>query len=377
MVRFGDVVKNVNLVERDPITNGIERIVGLEHIDPENLHIRRWDTPEDGTSFTRKFVPGQTLFGKRRAYQRKVAYAEFEGICSGDILTFEPKDKKILLPELLPFICQTDAFFNYALGTSAGSLSPRTSWSALKNYEFPLPPIEEQKRIAEILWTCSIDRVRKHDVLEQSNNLISHKISKIAQYLNPNDQTFSWKETKLGALFKHKKIKGFSDLPTLSVTINGNIVPRDSLSRNVEDRTGPEKCFRVDPSDIAYNTMRMWQGACALVSITGVISPAYTVITSRTEDQCPQFWIRIFRSQLMKKTFERFSTGVASDRWRLYYRDFAAIRIKKPPLIYQENVVKELIVIEEAIRATEDALLKTVEIQKVLLKELLIGAAHV
>ena len=79
----------------------------------------------------------------------------------------------------------------------------------------------------------------------------------------------------------------------------------------------------------------------------------------------------------MKKTFERFSTGVASDRWRLYYRDFAAIRIKKPPLIYQENVVKELIVIEEAIRATEDALLKTVEIQKVLLKELLIGAAHV
>ena len=130
LVKFGDVVRNANLVERDPVANGIERIVGLEHIDPENLHIRHWNSTEDSTSFTRKFVSGQTLFGKRRAYQRKVAYAEFEGICSGDILTFESREKNILLPELLPFICQSEAFFDYALGTSAGSLSPRTSWTA-------------------------------------------------------------------------------------------------------------------------------------------------------------------------------------------------------------------------------------------------------
>lgn len=154
MVKFGEVVKNANLVERDPETNGVERIVGLEHLDPSNLHIRRWNSVAEDTSFTRKFVPGQTLFGKRRAYQRKVVFAEFEGICSGDILTFEPKNRKVLLPELLPFICQSDAFFDHALDTSAGSLSPRTSWTALKDFEFPLPPLDEQKRIAEILWVA-------------------------------------------------------------------------------------------------------------------------------------------------------------------------------------------------------------------------------
>ena len=154
MVKFGEVVKNANLVERDPEANGVEKIVGLKHIDPENLHIRRWNSVADGTSFTRKFVPGQTLFGKRRAYQRKVAYAEFEGICSGDILTFEPKNRKVLLPELLSFICQSDAFFDHALGTSAGSLSPRTSWRALQDFEFPLPPLDEQKRFTEILWAA-------------------------------------------------------------------------------------------------------------------------------------------------------------------------------------------------------------------------------
>lgn len=168
MVKFGAVVKNANLVERDPEANGIERIVGLEHIDPENLHIRRWNSISDGTSFTRKFRVGQTLFGKRRAYQRKVAYAEFEGICSGDILTFETKDRKVLLPEFLPFICQSDAFFDHALGTSAGSLSPRTSWTALKDFEFPLPPLDAQKRIVEILWAAD-EAIEKH--LAASNSL--------------------------------------------------------------------------------------------------------------------------------------------------------------------------------------------------------------
>ncbi|HEX2949867.1 MAG TPA: restriction endonuclease subunit S [Armatimonadota bacterium] len=160
MVKFGDVVRNVNLVERKPESAGIDRIVGLEHLDSDSLHIRRWDTLDNGTSFTRKFLPGQTLFGKRRAYQRKVAFAEFEGICSGDILTLQPIDSNLLLPELLPFICQTDAFFDYALGTSAGSLSPRTSWTALKDFEFMLPTLDEQRQIREVL--CAIDEAAEH-----------------------------------------------------------------------------------------------------------------------------------------------------------------------------------------------------------------------
>jgi type I restriction enzyme S subunit len=153
MVRFGDVVRNVDVYVRDPLSEGIVRYVGLDHLDPASLQIKRWGLVEDGTSFTRRFVRGQVLFGKRRAYQRKVAVAEFDGVCSGDILVFVPLDDK-LLPELLPFIVQSDGFFQHALGTSAGSLSPRTKWRDLGAYEFPLPPKDEQRRIAEILWTA-------------------------------------------------------------------------------------------------------------------------------------------------------------------------------------------------------------------------------
>lgn len=158
-VAFGDVVQNVNVTIRDPESAGIDRVIAMEHMDPGELKIRRWGSCDDGTTFTRLVKPGQTLFGKRRAYQRKVSYAEFDAICSGDILTFEA-DKAQLLPELLPFLVQSNEFFDHALDTSAGSLSPRTSWRDLATFEFDLPqPLEEQKRIADLLWSLERHRL--------------------------------------------------------------------------------------------------------------------------------------------------------------------------------------------------------------------------
>ncbi len=147
-VAFGDVVRLSKARVADPEAAGIERFVGLEHIEPGDLRIRRWGDVADGTTFTTLFKPGQVLFGKRRAYQRKVAVADFEGVCSGDIYVLEPANDR-LMPELLPFLCQTDAFFDHAVGTSAGSLSPRTNWTSLASFEFLLPPIQEQARLVE------------------------------------------------------------------------------------------------------------------------------------------------------------------------------------------------------------------------------------
>jgi len=149
-VKFSEVVRLVS--ERcDPVTSGIKRFVGLEHIEPGDLRVRSWGNVADGTTFTSRFRPGQVLFGKRRAYQRKIAVPDFEGVCSGDIYVLESADPSRLLPELLPFICQTDAFFDHAVGTSAGSLSPRTNWSSLAGYEFKLPPLKEQRRMWHLL----------------------------------------------------------------------------------------------------------------------------------------------------------------------------------------------------------------------------------
>lgn len=150
-VRFGDVVENLNETERNLQEAGIERFIGLEHLEPGSLHIRAWGNVADGTTFNRRCQPGQVLFGKRRAYQRKVAVAEFDAVVSGDIYVFAPKNDR-LLPELLPFLCMSERFFKFAVETSAGSLSPRTNWSHLAEFEFDLPPFDLQRRIAEIHW---------------------------------------------------------------------------------------------------------------------------------------------------------------------------------------------------------------------------------
>ncbi len=141
-VKFGDVVRLSKARCADPLAEGYERFVGLEHLEPGDLRIRSWGNVADGVTFTSVFKPGQVLFGKRRAYQRKVAVADFTGVCSGDIYVLESQDASALLPGLLPFICQTDAFFEHAVGTSAGSLSPRTNWKSLADFEFALPPME-------------------------------------------------------------------------------------------------------------------------------------------------------------------------------------------------------------------------------------------
>ena len=162
-VRFGDVVMNCNET-CDPEAAGLERLVAMEHLEPGSLHVRNWGNVADGTTFTRRCRPGQVLFGKRRAYQRKVAVAEFEAVVSGDIYVLAPKDDR-LLPELLPFLCLSERFFQHAVGTSAGSLSPRTNWSSLASFEFDLPPLDQQGRIAEILW--AVDATSQANEIQQ------------------------------------------------------------------------------------------------------------------------------------------------------------------------------------------------------------------
>jgi len=163
-LRFEDVVKNLNETS-EPEAEAIERFIGLEHMEPGSLHIRSWGDVSDGTTFTRRCRPGQVLFGKRRAYQRKVAVAEFDAVVSGDIYVLAPKSDR-LLPELLPFLCMSERFFQYAVETSAGL--PLTThqrgviWQSLSSLSRSL---DQQRRIAEILWDidgvlCAIDKLQ-------------------------------------------------------------------------------------------------------------------------------------------------------------------------------------------------------------------------
>lgn len=130
--------------------NEISRFIGLENIDSENFQIQGWGEIANGTTFTKRFTKGDVLFGKRRAYLKKVAVADFDGLCSGDILVIRAKSKK-MLQELLPYYISSDVFMQHAVSTSAGSLSPRTKWKDLSELEISVPDLKTQEKILEVL----------------------------------------------------------------------------------------------------------------------------------------------------------------------------------------------------------------------------------
>lgn len=146
-INFGGVADCIE--QHDKQKKDVSRFIGLENIEPENLKITTWGNISDGTTFTKRFSKGDVLFGKRRAYLKKVAVAEFDGICSSDILVFRAK-AKMILSELLPYYASSDAFINHAVSTSAGSLSPRTKWRDLAGFKLSIPDLKIQEKIEDV-----------------------------------------------------------------------------------------------------------------------------------------------------------------------------------------------------------------------------------
>lgn len=150
----------------DPNKTDLGIYIGLEHLDAEDIHVRRTGTPDEVNGQKLKCYPGDVIFGKRRAYQRKAAIVEVEGICSAHAFVLRANKKKID-PKLFPFFLHSDQFMHRMIDISVGGLSPTINWGDLKHQEFLLPPTEEQAEIAELLWAMDEVIEKEKDVLNK------------------------------------------------------------------------------------------------------------------------------------------------------------------------------------------------------------------
>jgi len=163
--RFDQIAENIRVTVM-PNNTEFDRYVGLEHLDPESLRLRRWGSPADVIGQKLRFWKGDIIYGKRRAYQRKLAVADFDGICSAHAMVLRAKPD-VCLPEFMPFFLQSELFHQRALEISVGSLSPTINWTTLAKQEFPLPPVDGQRRIADLLWAAD-DAIAQNIELESS-----------------------------------------------------------------------------------------------------------------------------------------------------------------------------------------------------------------
>jgi len=147
---FDQIASSITERVDDPSTAGVSVYVGLEHLDPDTTRISRWGSVDDVQATKLRFYPGDVIYGRRRAYQRKLGVAHFDGICSAHALVLRA-NPEVCVPEFLPYFLHSDHFHARALSISVGSLSPTINWSTLKKEVFELPSRDEQHRAVELL----------------------------------------------------------------------------------------------------------------------------------------------------------------------------------------------------------------------------------
>lgn len=192
LVKFGDVVKEVK-VNIDRTNNPYDFYVAGDHMDSEDLTIRRkgrFATDDVGPAFTRLFKPGQILYGSRRTYLKKVAVADFEGICSNTTFVLETKDESVLRQRLLPFIMLTDDFTKWSISKSKGSTNPYILFSDLANYEFELPDITHQDELVELLWQAYATKESYKEMIQATDEMVKSQF--ISQFGNPVTNPMEW-----------------------------------------------------------------------------------------------------------------------------------------------------------------------------------------
>ena len=253
--RFEEMAILVNERVDDPSQAGVDRYVGLEHLDADSLKIRRWGSNTDVAAQKLRFWSGDIIFGKRRVYQRKLGVADFNGICSAHAMVLRARSG-VALPEFLPFFMQSDLFMDRALRISVGSLSPTINWGTLANEEFDLPPLKEQRRVAGALWAVEelLSALRTADTRARS---LSDSLFAAITGSNAKDQTSrgsSWPETNLGSVVFETQY-GLSNAP--SQTGRYPILRMSNLANN---RAIEEDLKYVDLSDAEFETYRLRLG---------------------------------------------------------------------------------------------------------------------
>lgn len=173
----------------------------------------------------------------------------------------------------------------------------------------------------------------------------------------------SWKPAKAGEAFKNNRTRGREGLPIYSVTMDRGMVRRDSIGREIEADAADGANLRAQPGDLAYNMMRMWQGAVGRAPEECMVSPAYVVLSPKP-GVASDFFEHWFRSKRMLYLFRAYSQGLTSDRLRLYFDDFAQIPLRIPAPDEQEKIASLLSSVDERIRQEERKLARFREYKK-------------
>ena len=186
--KFNDIAINSTL-KKKPVEDDKYHYIGLEHLNSGSLQVTRYGSEVAPKGEKLIMKKGDVLFGKRRAYQKKVGIAPFDGIFSAHGMVLRPKED-VVDKDFFPLFINSDYFLDAAIKISVGSLSPTINWGDLKELEFELPGLEEQRKLAKILWAAEETKQAYKNLLQKTDDLVKAKFEKMfGSEKNPQNDT--------------------------------------------------------------------------------------------------------------------------------------------------------------------------------------------
>ncbi len=175
--KFDDIAIN-SILKKKPTEEDKYTYIGLEHLDPGSLKVVRYGSQVAPKGEKLLMKKGDVLFGKRRAYQKKVGIAPFDGIFSAHGMVLRPKEN-VIDKDFFPLFISSDYFLDAAIKISVGSLSPTINWKDLKELEFELPSMEKQRELAQILWAVEETKQSYKSLLQKTDDLVKAKFEEM------------------------------------------------------------------------------------------------------------------------------------------------------------------------------------------------------
>lgn len=254
---------------------------------------------------------------------------------------------------------------------------PMIKKSDFEKIKIIVPPVEEQRKIAEILgvWDKAIElQARLIDKLELRKRALMQRLLS-GRHRLPGFSA-PWKKVRLGDLFDERVETKCTQLPLLSITADRGVILQTASDKKDTSNEDKSKYKRICPNDIGYNTMRMWQGRSALSKIEGIVSPAYTIVTPKTNAN-PTFMIALLQQSRTVYDFWTHSQGLVDDTLNCKYHHFSQVKVCIPSLAEQAAIAEILSTADKEIEIAKAKLAAYRTQKRGLMQQLLTGKKRV
>ena len=370
--KMSDVAVEVNDRENNPASSKYDRFVGLEHYVSGEVIIRNYGSTENLESTMKIFQSGDVLVARRNVYLKRASMVDFDGLTSGDSIVLRAKNP--VIGRILPFVLNTDAFWDFADQYSDGTMSKRLSPKTLMTYEFDLPDEEELEKFADLLWAANDTRESYQALLRQTDELVKSQF--IELFGRPEDNNMGWdmgtirdivSDVRYGSSRQASSDGKYPYIRMNNITYGGELDLTDLKRINIPDNE-LAKCT-VRKGDVLFNrtnSKELVGKTCLYDRDETMVLAGFVIRVRMNEKATPEFLVQYMNLPYMKELLLSMCKA-ACGQANINAQELQNIPIYIPPI----DIQKRFIVLKQQTDKSKFEIKKAIENTSALIKSLM------